>query len=265
MMNTPTPQSSVIATSGTGTGTSRWTSVPSTVPTVRKPVLEEAWSSAQEVIDLLHYDSRLDGSLEDRRFRRRRVKAGQSAFRMGQTFDGLYVVRLGSIKSTVTHDDGNEHVLSFSMKGDLLGFDGVCRNQYASEAVALTDCDLIRLPANEMFAQGRSSNDLERMAYWAISREIVKEQAAYASSHAAKSEARVARFIRLQSERFAAMGYSPRAFTLPMTRRDIGSYLSVTLETVSRALSALHQMGIIEVAKRDITILSPQALRDFEG
>jgi len=243
--------------------TARWT--PSIGTSLRKPLADDAWSSPQEVVDLLHYDGRLDGYTADRKFRRRRVKAGQSAFRMGQAFDGLYVVRLGSLKSTITHDDGNEHVLSFSMKGDLLGFDGVCRNHYSTEAVALTDCDLIRLPANEMFSADRVSNDIERMTYWAISREIVKEQAAYASSHAAKSEARVARFIRLQSERFAAMGYSSRAFTLPMTRRDIGSYLSVTLETVSRALSALHHLGIIEVAKRDITILSPQALREFEG
>jgi CRP/FNR family transcriptional regulator len=244
-------------------GTARWN--PAIGLQSRKPASDERWSDTQEVMDLLQFDGHVNGADEGRLFRRYRIKAGRPAFRMGQPFDGLYVVRFGALKTSVTHDDGNEHVLAFSMKGGLLGFDGVCRNQYFSEAVALTDCDLIKIPAAELFSPGRASNDIERMAYWAISREIVQEQTAYALSHATKSEARVARFIRLQSERFAAMGYSPRCFTLPMTRRDIGSYLSVTLETVSRALSALHHLGIIEVAKRDIKILSLQALREFEG
>jgi len=141
----------------------------------------------------------------------------------------------------------------------------VCKNQYRNEAVALTDCDLIRLPSVDLFSSNRSCNDLERIAYWAISREVVRDQNSYALSHSAKSEVRVARFIQLQSESFAAMGYSPRSFTLPMTRRDIGSYLGVTLETVSRALSALDHLGILEVVNRQIAILSPQALREYEG
>lgn len=234
-------------------------------PQARQRRSEGDWSGLQEVMDLLLFEGRASGMDSGRLFRRRHIKAGQSAYAMGQAFDGLYVVRLGALKTIVTHDDGNEHVLSFSMKGDLLGTDGVCKNQYCTEAVALTDCEVIRLPATELFSPGRGCNDVERMAYWAISREIVKEQTSYALSHAARSEVRVARFLLLQSECFATMGYSPRRFTLPMTRRDIGSYLSVTLETVSRALSALHHLGIIEVSNREITILSPEALRAYEG
>lgn len=226
---------------------------------------DERWSDLKEVRELLHFDGRLTGLDENMLFRRRRIKAGQSVFLMGQAFDGLYVVRLGNLKTAITYDDGGEHVLGFAMKGGLLGIDGICKNQYRSEAVALTDCDLIRLPASELFSSGRSCSDLERIAYWAISREVVKDQTSYALSHAAKSEVRVARFIQLQSECFASMGYSPRSFTLPMTRRDIGSYLGVTLETVSRALSALDHLGILKVVNRQIVINSSQALRDYEG
>lgn len=238
---------------------------PAIGPSPLKSNPDERWSDLKEVRELLHFDGRLTGLDDNLLFRRRRVKAGQSVFLMGQPFDGLYVVRFGNLKTTITYDDGGEHVLGFSVKGSLLGIDGICKNQYRNEAVALTDCDLIRLPSAELFSSGRSCSDLERIAYWAISREVVRDQTSYALSHAAKSEVRVARFIQLQSESFAAMGYSPRCFTLPMTRRDIGSYLGVTLETVSRALSALDNLGILEVLNRQIVILSPQALRDYEG
>lgn len=237
------------------------------VPHRPAPKLEgdELWSDFQEILSLLRFDGHMHDTNDGRMFRRRRLKAGQSALSMEQPFDGLYVVRLGALKTAMTHVDGTEQVLAFPMKGDLLGFDGVCKNRYLSEVVALTDCDLIRIPAAELFSPGRGCNDIERMAYWAISREIVQEQTAYALSHSAKSEARVARFLRIQSERFAAMGYSPNRFTLPMTRRDIGNHLNVTLETVSRAFSALDHLGIISVERREIKILSLDALREFEN
>lgn len=238
-------------------------------PTAHQPALklerDERWSDFQEVLNLLRFDGQVYDLNSEYQFRRRRLKAGQSALAMNQPFDGLYVVRLGSLKTSMTHVDGSEHVLAFPMRGDLLGFDGICKNKYASDVVALTDCDLIKIPAAELFSPGRGCNDIERMAYWAISREIVREQATYAAFHSTKSEARVARFLRIQSERFTAMGYSPNRFTLPMTRRDIGNHLNVTLETVSRAFSALDNLGIIAVERREIRILSLDALRNFES
>ena len=243
--------------------TSRWQPLPK--PSALKLESDERWSSFQEVLDLLQFDGHVHDTNNTSLFRRRRLKVGQSALRMGQPFEGLYIVRLGALKTSMTHLDGAEHVLTFPMKGDLLGFDGICKNKYLSEVVALTDCDLIKIPSEELFSPGRGCNDIERMAYWAISREIVQEQTAYALSHSAKSEARVARFLRIQSERFNAMGYSPNRFTLPMTRRDIGNHLNVTLETVSRAFSSLDHLGIIAVERREIRILDMDALRKFES
>jgi len=234
-------------------------------PSVRPANNAPNWSGLQEVMDLLLFKGQGSGPDQRQLFQRRRVKAGKSIFRMGQAFDGLYVVRLGTIKTVITHPAGSELVLSFSMKGDLLGSDGVCENRYGTEAVALTDCEVIRLPAAELFSPGRGSNELERMTYWAISRDIVKDHRAHTLSHAATSEMRVARFLLLQSTCFAAIGYSARRFTLPMTRRDIGNYLSITLETVSRALTTLDKQGIVEVVNRDITIHSPDGLRACAG
>ncbi len=224
---------------------------------------DERWSGFPEVLDLLRFDGQVRQTHDASLFRRRRLRAGQSALRMGQPFDGLYVVRLGSLKTWMTHGDGGEHVVAFPMKGDLLGSDGICQGKYLSEVVALTDCDLIRIPSEKLFVPDCGCNDLERVAYWAISREIVQEQSAYALTYSPKSEVRVAHFLCIQSERFAAMGYSPSRFILPMTRRDIGNYLNVTLETVSRAFSALRRLGIIAVDRREIRIFSHEALRSY--
>lgn len=222
------------------------------------------WSELQEVSRLLHFDGQL--ALNDERlFRRKRLQADQSLFRMGQPFDGLYVVRMGALKSIVTHDGGDEHVLSFAMRGDLLGSEGICQQRFCCEAVALTECEVIRLPASALFSPERQDDVLEHMAYWAISREMAKEQTSYTLTQAVRSDVRVARFLAYESDCFAAMGYSPRRFTLPMTRRDIGNYLSITLETVSRALSNLQHLGLIEVVNRDITIACVETLRNYEG
>ncbi len=225
---------------------------------------DERWSTLHELQNLLQYDGHLQGLNEGELFQRRRLKMGQSALAMGQSFDGLYVVRLGTLKTMISHPDGGVHVLAFPMKGNLLGFDGIYKNAYMSDVVALTDCDLIRIPSSELFTSGRGNNHLERMAYWASSREIIQEQMAYSLTRSVKSEARVARFLQAMSERFADMGFSPNRFILPMTRRDIGHHLSVTVETVSRAFSALVQQGIISVDFREIKILSRDALCNFE-
>ncbi|MDD5335662.1 MAG: helix-turn-helix domain-containing protein [Rhodoferax sp.] len=235
-------------------------------PSFGQPALklerDERWSDFSEVLSLLNFDGQVQ-EVNASLFRRRRLKAGQSALSMGQSFQGLYVVRLGALKTSLTDVDGVEHVVAFPMKGDLLGSDGICRGRYLSEVVALTDCDLIRIPSETLFSPEHSGLDLERVAYWAISREIFQEQTVGTLTYSPKSEVRVARFLRVQSERFAAQGCSPNQFILPMTRRDIGNYLNVTLETVSRALSSLSRHGIIAVERREIKILSQAALRDF--
>ena len=240
----------------------RWQPNPSHYP--MKLGVDERWSTLQEVQDLLRYDGHLQDGSGTELFQRRRLKAGQSALVMGQPFDGLYVVRLGTLKTLITNADGGVHVLAFPMKGNLLGFDGIYQNTYMSEVVALTDCDLIRIPAAELFTPGCSGSPLEHMAYWASSREIIQEQEAYSLTRSVKSEARVARFLHTMSQRFEDMGWSPNRFILPMTRRDIGHHLSVTVETVSRAFSALVQQGIIEVEFREIRILARDALHHFE-
>lgn len=196
-------------------------------------------------------------------FRCQKVRSGHALYRMGQEFENIYVVRLGQLK-TVLHDvNGDEHILSFPMKGDFLGFDGIYLAKYASDAIALTDSEVLVLPYRQILMLGQRHMEFERVAYAAASREMNRERTLENLQHCLKAEARVAWFLEMQAERYAALGYSSKNFVLPMTRRDIGNYLRVSLETVSRSLSALAQASIIQVQRREIRISQPDRLHHF--
>jgi CRP/FNR family transcriptional regulator len=147
------------------------------------------------------------------------------------------------------------------MKGDLFGVDGIHDRRYASEAVALSECDVILLPFSQLTAPGRSHTGMASLMYSLISAELLREQALISMLGSLRAEVKVARFLVSLSERFAEMGYSGKQFNLRMTRDEIGSYLGLTLETVSRTLSALTQCGLITVHQRSVGICDIDALR----
>lgn len=220
--------------------------------------------SYAEVLHLLKLEGSPSQDLQQV-FHRRRLKAQQSLYVAGQAYEGLFLVRMGTFKSVITDTNGDEHVLAFAMRGDLLGLDGGDAGHYISEVVALSDAEVIPLGGQRLFAQGSTVSELDHLLYLAISREVAKEALSYTLTQAVRSDVRVARFLQHQSKCFGSLGYSPKCFTLHMTRRDVGNYLSVTLETVSRALSHLQELGIIQVHNRDIEIRDFSALADYAG
>jgi len=219
------------------------------------------WSNLKEVCDLLHISSACTIAADELLFQHVQFKTGQRVHTIGQPFDTLYIVNSGFLKTVLIDEFGNEQVLSFPMKGDMLGVDGIHSRQYSSEAVALSDCDLILLPFKKLTALGRVHLELENVMYGVMSRELVREQAMIGMLGALSAEARVARFLVSLAERFAQMGYSSKLFNLRMTRHEIGSYLGLTLETVSRTLSAFNEIGLISVDQRTIGIKDPDALK----
>lgn len=219
------------------------------------------WSNLRQVCDLLAIPAPVSADEEDTLFQHVRFKAGQRIHRIGQSFDTLYIVNSGFLKTVHIDEYGNEQVLSFPMKGDLLGIDGIHKQHYASEAIALSDCDMILLPYKTFTALGRIHVELEQAMFSVMSREIVREQLMISMLSALSAEAKVARFLTNLGERFNQMGYSGRSFNLRMTRQEIGSYLGLTLETVSRTLSALNELGMISVEQREINLIDPIALK----
>lgn len=219
------------------------------------------WSNLRELCTLLRIPSVSSVGDEDLLFQHVQFKTGQRIHTIGQPFDTLYVVHSGFLKTVLIDEYGNEQVLSFPMKGDLFGVDGIHARRYASEAVALSNCDLILVPFRKFTALARCHLELEYALYGVLSRELVREQAMVSMLGALSAEARVARFLVSLSERFAEMGYSSKIFNLRMTRHEIGSYLGLTLETVSRTLSAFNEIGLITVDQRSISIKDVEALK----
>lgn len=221
------------------------------------------WSNLKELCDVLRIPPTSASLIADEEllFQHVQFKTGQRIHTIGQPFDALYIVHSGFLKTVLIDEYGNEQVLSFPMKGDLFGVDGIHTRRYASEAVALSNCDLILLPFKKLTALGRIHLEFEHSIYSVMSRELVREQAMISMLGALSAEARVARFLVSLSDRYAEMGYSSKLFNLRMTRHEIGSYLGLTLETVSRTLSAFNEIGLITVDQRSIGIKDPEALK----
>ena len=224
---------------------------------------KESLVESKEVCELLRISATCPITDDERLFQHVQFKTGQRVHTIGQSFDTLYIVYSGFLKTVLIDEYGNEQVLSFPMRGDLLGVDGIHTRRHASEAVALSNCDLIILPFKRLTALGRVHADLEPAMYGVMSRELVREQAMVSMLGALSAEARVARFLVSLSVRFAEMGYSSKFFNLRMTRHEIGSYLGLTLETVSRTLSAFNEIGLINVDQRSIGINDVEALKSL--
>lgn len=219
------------------------------------------WSNLRDVCDLLKITPPSACGEEEALFQHVRYKAGQRIHTIGQHFDSLFIVNSGFLKTVLIDEYGNEQVLSFPMKGDLLGIDGIHAQHHASEAVALSDCDIILLPYKTFSALGRTYAELEQAMFSVMSRELVREQIMIGMLSALSAEAKVARFLTNLGDRFSQLGYSGKTFNLRMTRHEIGSYLGLTLETVSRTLSAFNELGMITVDQRQIGIIDQMSLK----
>jgi CRP/FNR family transcriptional regulator len=219
------------------------------------------WSNLREVCELLRIPCPTSSADSDLLFQHVQFKTGQRIHTIGQAFDTFYVVNSGFLKTVSIDEFGNGQVLSFPMRGDLLGIDGIHTKRYASEAVALSDCSLILVPFKNLMALGHSHIEFEHAIYGVMSRELIRKQALLTMLGALSAEARVARFLISLSDKYAEIGYSGKRFTLRMTRQEIGSYLGLSLETVSRTLSALNEIDLISVDQRAIRIKDREMLK----
>lgn len=235
---------------------------PSCRPTSGRQQHGQLWSNLKVVCELLkisYSPLRNDGML----FQHVQYKSGQRVHATGNCFDTFHIVNSGFLKTIVIDEYGNEQVLSFPMKGDMLGLDAIDTGHYGSEAIALTDCDLILMPFKKLAALAQTHVELENILFEVISRELSREREIISMLGGLGAEAKVARFLLSLSNRFAAMGYSDKLFNLRMTRQEIGSYLGITLETVSRTLTAFKKLGLVTVNRRTIGIKNAAVLKDL--
>lgn len=193
-------------------------------------------------------------------FTHRTVKAGGRLITQGAPLDALYVVRSGWFRTFADDDGGNETVMEFPATGDLVGADGLGEQVYAANAVALTDSTVVVIPCESLEKLGRQCESFDLLLCRAISRALVEEQTLRSLSGVLSAEARVGRFLARLARKSRDRGDDGKRVHLPMKRQDIGSYLGLTVETVSRALSALDDAGLVRVDLREIEILDEAAL-----
>lgn len=224
------------------------------------PGLSKRTTSYPELLALLGFQMTASPLSEPMEFQHLRLRRGQKAFRLGQPFESMLAVRSGFLKVVSIDTSGEEKVQCFPMKGDLLGADGFHSRKHVSEAIALSDCELVVVPFLRLRELSRACPELEMAIYGFLSREICRERKMTTMLAKLGAEARVARFLVATARRYAALGYSGQAFELRMTRQDIGSYLGTTLETVSRTLTALEKLEYISVDNRLIVIHQPDTL-----
>jgi CRP/FNR family transcriptional regulator len=193
--------------------------------------------------------------------RRRRVARDERLYQMGESFRNLFAIRFGHFKTYQVNAAGEQQITGFQMAGELLGMDAISGSRHHCDAVALEDSEVCEIPfvdLEEMFSQVPS---LLHHFHCIMSQEITREQNVMLLLGNMRAEQRFAVFLINLSARYAARGYSPTSFQLRMSREDIGNYLGLTIESVSRLLSRFKKQGLIAVDKREVTLLQPALLK----
>ena len=192
---------------------------------------------------------------------RRTVKRGASLFHNGEKFTSLYAIRTGFFKTTVNTEDGRDQVTGFQMAGEILGLDGIVNELHTCDAIALEDAEVCVLPFDRIEEISREINSLQRHVHKIMSREIVREHGVMLLLGSMRAEERLAAFLLNLVQRLQARGFSKSELILRMTREEIGSYLGMKLETVSRTFSKFADDGMVEVKQRHIHICDAEALK----
>ena len=191
---------------------------------------------------------------------RQRVKKGVALYSRGERFNGLYAIRSGFFKTRITTHDGREQVTGFQMAGEIMGLDGIVSDEHTCDALALEDAEVCEMPYDRIESLSHEVPALQTHLHKIMSREIVREHGVMLLLGSMRAEERVASFLLNLLQRLHARGFSEAELVLRMTREEIGSYLGLTLETVSRTFSRFAEDGLIEVKHRQVRIIDGAGL-----
>lgn len=197
--------------------------------------------------------------------RNRPYKKGDHLYRQSDEFKCVYAVRAGSFKSYALTNNGQGRVTGFFLPGEIIGMDGIASKRYANSTVALEHSSICEIPFSQLERLSHQLPSLQHHFFAIMGNEIAKDQQIHTLLSSYTAEERTASFLLGLSNRYGLAAYSRTRFLLPMTRSDIGEYLGLTVETVSRILTGLQRKGLIEVNNREIELLDINALRGIIG
>lgn len=193
--------------------------------------------------------------------RRRKVPRDGHLYRVGDSFTNLYAIRLGHFKTHQINPSGDQQITGFQMAGELLGMDAISTDRHHCNAVALEDSEVCEIPFARLEALFAEMPTLLHHFHRMMSQEITREQGVMLLLGNMRAEQRFAAFLTNLSSRYSARGYSSSAFQLRMTREEIGNYLGLTIESISRLLSKFKKQGWIKVNNRELELLDPPTLK----
>jgi CRP/FNR family transcriptional regulator len=238
------------------------------VSSAPSPALAHTWRTDEAANERAsqHIAATLKLLSETLRPQRRIVHAGDTIYQAGERFCHLYILNSGFYKLVNLSPDGREQVVGLKFRGDWLGFDGIANGQYACDAVAMDTGEVWVVRYDTLLTACTGTPGLLTAMHEAMSREIAGDRDSLMSVCTLPADARVAEFLRNWAQSLARRGLRTDQITLRMTRAEIGNYLGMTLETVSRALSRLARCSLIEFAekgRREIRIPQVDALGEF--
>jgi CRP/FNR family transcriptional regulator len=196
---------------------------------------------------------------------KRRVRRGQAVYRAGDVFESVYAVHSGAFKTVGVSRHGDEKVTGLHLPGELMGLDAINAKRHGYDAIALEDSEVCVVPYARLTALTLRIPDLQAQLLRILSCDISRDQGLMLLLGGMDAEQRVAAFLLSLSRRYAKLGFSFDRFNLRMTREEIGSYLGLTLETVSRLFSKLQREGLLVSHQRDVELKDIATLRERMG
>lgn len=194
-----------------------------------------------------------------------RLPKGGTLYRQGDTAEAIYGLRSGSMKTQIEDASGQIQITGFLLPGEILGIDGLMQAQQVSNAIALEDTEVCVIYLDEMDRLATQLPSLSLQLRRLMSKEISRSHQQLLALGSLRSEQRVAAFLLNLSQRLQVLGYSPHEFLLRMSREEIGNFLGLTLETVSRLFSRFAREGLIRVQQREVQILDVASLQTLSG
>ncbi len=197
--------------------------------------------------------------------RNRPLHRGDHLFRQGDQFGSLYAVKTGSIKTYAPSQDGGEQVLGFHLPGELIGLDAIEESKHHCSAKVLETTAVCEIPFGRLENLSRHLPSLQHQLFRLLSREIGHDEDMFTLLGKRNAEERLAAFLISLSERFKKRGFSASDFHLSMSRHEIGNYLGLAVETVSRLFTRFQDEGLIKVERRHIQLLAINELHRMSG
>jgi len=195
--------------------------------------------------------------------RSRPLHAGDHLYRTGDPFRSIYAVRSGSIKTYLVDEDGIEQVTGFYLPGEVLGFDGIGTQKHVCNMLALETSSVCEIPFERLEELSLQIPTLQHHMFQLMSKQIESDHQMMLTLSKKNAEGRIATLLLSLSRRYARRNLSASAMRLPMSRMDMGNFLGLTIETVSRTLSRLHKEDVIGVDGREIVLKNHQRLDEL--